>query len=149
MQEMLMELHDVPFINSGGCGISALSIYRWLKKNGQLNSKTRFVYLYNKDCKNLYINNKAALRKKFYLFSLEIKPTSALHVGIFHNGKYIDCDGDFDVTGYDFIQLIKDEDFVVNSINNKSAWNDLFDRKHINLIESLLDIDLSDIKIVS
>ena len=45
--EVLNFLSNIPSINCGGCGISALAMYRWLKKHGKTTEETAFYYLEN------------------------------------------------------------------------------------------------------
>ena len=45
LQEALACLNSIPNINRGGCGLSALAIYRWCKKNGIEVSDRPFVVL--------------------------------------------------------------------------------------------------------
>ena len=45
LESVLDVLNNIPAINQGGCGISALAIYRWCKKNGVSVSDNPFVVL--------------------------------------------------------------------------------------------------------
>ena len=73
-------LNDIPSINIGGCGISALSLYRWLKKENELKD-VKFVYLY--DDKNDYLNNKRVLR------SVSFSSNHSLLCAIFIDFKWL------------------------------------------------------------
>ena len=42
----LNQLNNIKNINCGGCGIVALSMYRWLKKNKILPKDFKIFYLY-------------------------------------------------------------------------------------------------------
>ncbi len=137
VQEFLSNIH---FINCGGCGIAALSMYRWLKKNNKLNGKTKFAYFYCSDAKDDYLNNKMVLRDK------KGEPVACSHAGILYRTNYIDCNDKIDVSEYDFIQHVSEEDFIIRSINNTGEWNTYFSRGNIPEIEKELNIDLSDIK---
>ena len=55
-------LNEIDYINSGGCGISAYSMYLWLKKNNLINSSFRFVLCYKGYSEDIYVNNSNVLR---------------------------------------------------------------------------------------
>lgn len=132
-------LSKIPDINEGGCGISALSIYRWLEKNN-IKDNNKFIFLYNAGEKKEYLNNRKVLRNG------EGKATAPLHCCILHEGKFIDCDGGIDIGKYNWVQIIDEEQFIKKAINNVGTWNDCFNRKHIGKIGKKLNIDLSDIE---
>lgn len=134
-------LDNIEAINYGGCGISALSIYRYFIKKGIDRKKISFIYLH--DYKNDYINNKKNYKYKH--FSME----SPSHCCIYYDGKYIDSGGIIPKTKikrYDYIHKFKTQSILLRSINN-SDWNDEFDRNNIKIIQKELGINLKDIKI--
>ena len=132
-------LSKIPDINEGGCGISALSIYRWLKKN-EKEDNNKFIFLYRGCDEKEYLNNRKALRDN------KQRAVAPLHCCILYEGKFIDCDGGIDIGKYNWVQIIDEEEFIKKAINNIGTWNDCFNRKHIGKIEKKLNIDLSDIE---
>lgn len=136
------ELCKVLFINSGGCAIAMLAIYRYLKKKNLLKGDEKFVYLYGEHDPYLEINQK-------YLKGEVHSPVSCDHAVLFHNGKLWDSNGIFN-NWYENLQKLdanKYESFVVNSINNRDVWNSLFNRKvRIPQIEKILGVNLKDIE---
>jgi hypothetical protein len=137
----------IPYINLGGCGISALAIYRWLEKENLLiknpiskGQNTRFVFLYEGNGKHIFDNNKEAIK------DINTEPIAPNHAVLFHDGNYIDVDGIIDVSTYKWMQNISNEDFIIRANNTVDYWNPSFDRnKYLRLIEKRLGIDLSDI----
>ena len=55
-------LSNIDSINSGGCGLSALVMYRWLKKYNKLSEGTKILFLDN-DLNN-HLNNKECMSNK-------------------------------------------------------------------------------------
>jgi len=141
-EEVQKFLSNIPSINGGGCGIAAFTMYKWLKKHGELNYGFRFVACYDSayDDENRYINNMKVLRTK------EGKAMASSHIAITNGGPVLDCNGYITLTRYDLIQFIGAEWFITNMINNTGSWNPSFDREHIRYIEQILDLDLSEIK---
>jgi hypothetical protein len=133
-------LGNIAYINAGGCGISALAMYRWLKANNKLQKDTAFMYFDNND--DTYNDNRKALKGQ------NVEPTSCSHVVLKHGKKYIDCYGEIQVKyRFRYKLRIKSEAFVVASINNLNCWNPSFDRaKNVPKIQERLGIDLSDIR---
>lgn len=134
-------LNNIPFINYGGCGISALSMYRWLQKNNELKD-TKFVYFYCSYDKKEYLNNKQVLRNG------NGKPMGCAHACILHDGKFTDSSGVINnISKFKWTQIIDEEEFIKQSVNNVDEWNPTFNRESfLNNIEEELGIDLSDIK---
>jgi len=133
-------LNEIDYINSGGCGISAYSMYLWLKKNNLINSSFRFVLCYKDYCENSYLNNSNVLRDKLG------KAVAPNHMVIFYDGKYIDSEGTVNISKYSWIQHVEEEWFIINCLNNIDTWNDCFDRINIRKIEKDLGIKLKGIK---
>lgn len=142
LSDVLCILNNIPFINRGGCGISALALYRWLKKNRVKVSHSPFVVL----CEDEYelMHNNAACENG------DVDEIIISHVVIeFHGGLY-DSEG----RNGDMIRSMPfRQDYQLNegellAIINTNAWNSLFDRSAwVDYIADNLDIDLSDIEI--
>ncbi len=131
-------LENIPYINSGGCGVSTLAMYRWLKKNQDLDGD-KFVFMYSD--KSSFLNNKRILRGE------DGKPSAPKHCCLLHDGEFIDSAGDVDLKEYSWIQIIDEEEFIKKTVNNVNDWNYSFDRKNIKEIEETLKINLSDLEI--
>jgi hypothetical protein len=131
-------LSNIPNIKYGGCGISALAMYRWLKKNNKLKKSVKFLFLHSYDG-YLYRNNKKYVEQKIG------SPTACSHVGLFYNNRTIDCDGFINTRNYKYKVKTSDENVMVMAINNLGDWNTDFNRKHIKKIEKKLEIDMSDV----
>jgi hypothetical protein len=132
-------LHNITAINAGGCGLSALVMYRWLKKYDKLPEGTMILFLDN-DYYN-HENNKECLSNK----QGTLKAPS--HIVISLKEQYIDCANvQYNVRQrYSYILEVA-EDYLVNCLNNIDTWNCMFDRnKAMKEIESELHIDLSDV----
>lgn len=139
LKQVQKYLSEIPNINRGGCGISALSMYRWIKDNERIGN-TKFVFLYIGDeGKERYLNNQKILRDK------DKKAQACSHICILYMGEFIDSDGEVDVSDYDWIQIIDEEEFIKRALSNTKDWNILFNREYINNIENELEIDLGDI----
>ena len=140
LNEVREFLSGIPCINEGGCGIAALAMYRWLKKNhtSEEMSKIKFVYI-EWDDDSVYEHNER-FNDGYWLDA----PT---HCVLLYKGNYIDSNGDVDFDKWgDYTFEINDESVIVDSIIN-GCWNSMFDReKWIPIIEKELGIDLSDIK---
>lgn len=61
LKQVLEYLNDIPRINHGGCGVSALATYRWLEQNYG-NRDIEIIYCYKYYNKDRYDNNEKALR---------------------------------------------------------------------------------------
>ena len=137
-EEVQNYLSVIPYINYGGCGISALAMYRWLKKHNQL-KHTKFVYLYCKNSEETYVRNQKTLKGELN------NPLAPSHVILLHDGKQIDIEFESD-TVYYFRHVVEDERFLIKTINTLESWNADFNRKvYVRMIEKKLGIDLSDI----
>jgi hypothetical protein len=137
LQEVQDFLRDLPFVNQGGCGLSALAMYRWLKKHGMAGRKTCF-YLLN-DTASLHRNNKK------YLSNKGGQPCACGHAVLHYKGRYYDCHGEYDIKKYKY-RLKIDERFMVEALNNLSSWNSDFPRDLLQpRIEKKLGISLADV----
>lgn len=137
-EEVRRYLHDVPFINNGGCAISALAMHRWLKQRG---IKSEIVYYYGRhDVKRLRTNR--GLRSGRLRGMVE--PESCSHVLLkLNRNEYYDSDGrQTDSREHHILP----PSLVLESINNEDAWNTCFDRNPwVNNISQSLGVDLSDV----
>ena len=132
-------LSNIDSINCGGCGLSALVMYRWLKKYDKLQEDTKIIFLDNDE--DNYKNNKYRISNKQDWLS------APSHIVMFMNGFYYDCENiQHNVElRYDYILEVEEEN-LLNSLNNLTSWNVAFDRNEaISVIESNLHIDLSDV----
>jgi len=136
-------LNNIPNINSGGCGIASLAMYRWLKKNNKLNKNTKFIYLHHNMDYNYYSNKKALNADNTVI------PGSCEHVLLYHRGYYRDSKSSKKILNKPSYKILEttNENFILQSVNNVFDWNHKFDRKKIKGIEKTLDINLSDVKI--
>lgn len=136
-------LNHVDNINDGGCGISALAMYRWLKKNKELAGDESFTFYYRGENDPFYIMNNNVLKKD----KMDGRLNSAAHVMLFHNGRDIDSMGECPPMNYDIRHEKITEDLLLEAINY-GDWNSDFNRKRsVNQIEIALKIDLSDVSI--
>jgi len=133
-------LNKIPHINCGGCGISALALARWIKKN-QPENKAKIIFMYSEDKVNLYNRNEAKL-----LIGNTEELFAPNHACIFYNNLYIDSNCFFKRSDFKFFQEIKSEQLLLDAINNIGTWNEDFKRENITKIEILLDINLSDVR---
>ena len=132
-------LTNISCINCGGCGLSALVMYRWLKKYNKLPEGTKILFLEN-DLSN-HLNNKECMSNKEGI----LKAPS--HIVIVLEDTYMDCANiQYNVAQrYDFILEVAEE-YLVACLNNIFSWNYMFDRNEaISEITSKLHIDLSDV----
>lgn len=141
LNEVMGFLNEIPYINSGGCAIASLAMYRWLKNNNMLKEDTMFVYLYFYKSDS-YEQNCLAINEG-------TTPSSCSHTVLWHDGFYIDSKGLYSKSelykkDYQYFLEIHNEYFIVNSINGGN-WNDSFERSWIEEIQNELGIDLSDI----
>jgi len=134
LKEVCTVLNNIPNINQGGCGIAALTLYKWLEKKNQLADDTRIIYFYYDYRSNIAINRS----NKF-----KTLPAAPYHAVLYHKGCYIDSNDMNYISTHKYSQKIKNIKFVIESINNNTCnWNSSFDRNSVKDIESTLDIDL-------
>lgn len=138
--EVMNYLSSIDSINRGGCGISALAMYRWLKKHNQTTDQTAFYFLENDES-----NHKNNMQ---YHSNKEVALIAPCHVVLYHNDQTIDCDGFRPISSYSYRLFEKSEEFLIKMVNNIHSWNYRFERKkHIGNIAKTLGIDLSDVLI--
>lgn len=140
LEEVMNFLSSIDSIGRGGCGISALAMYRWLKKHGLTNEQTAFYYLENDY--DRHNNNRQ------YTSNKDIALIAPCHVVLYHNDRTIDCEGFKAIGNYPYKLLEQSEEFLIKMINNIHTWNCAFRRKdHVKNIARTLGIDLSDVLI--
>lgn len=143
-------LNNIEAINSGGCGISALSIYRWLEKM-EMHKDYSFVFLYD-----TWISNKILCMENLKRLDEGIKALGVpCHIVLVHkpSGMWIDSNG---VNVNDWLDgifpinhIVDNPQVIVHTLNSpyRNSWCPTFNRKHIRNIENILGISLKDIKI--
>lgn len=142
LEDVMNYLIRIPGIHNGGCGISALAIVRWAKKNW---GSFSYSFLLGQNYKNVFETNVKALLEP------NSKVDAASHVGValinYETGKHylIDAEGTYDMNSYAYTNVINNETLMVRSINAVDEWNPYFNRLWVNKIAKTLDIDLSDI----
>jgi hypothetical protein len=142
-------LNNIECICEGGCGIAALAMYRWLKKNDEVKD-VKFVFLYVRSSTCNYNHNEEVLEHNL---KGVVYPVAPSHVIIKKNERMFDCRGEFndthidpfDDTIYALSQEITDEEFLVKTVQNEQTWNSSFDRENICDIVATLDVDLYDV----
>jgi hypothetical protein len=119
-------LSNLPNVNYGGCGIVALSMYRWIMKNEKENPNMILLYRPSNE-------ETGSLRKG---------PT---HCGVEYKGKIIDGNEEIPLDLYS-TQITISEKGMLNLINSMDNWNEDFERKkHVPIMGEKLGIDLSDV----
>lgn len=146
-KNVLEFLDTIRFINCGGCGIAAISLYRWLEKNKKLTKNTKFFGF--DDSSEEFNNNYNLLTNNGKNNDLKYKLLVSSHYMIFHRNKFYDSNGSHVEIDYRYKYEISEEQLLVliNYPSNRINWNTMFDRNNCKEIEKTLDIDLSDIKI--
>jgi hypothetical protein len=143
LEEAREYLASIPCIHLGGCGISALALSRWIKKNANMVATTLFVLGDNSGM--FYMTNSKVI------IDSTVEPDVCAHIGLIvydaaHNQQYIiDAKDVYDMGRYSYVNVVSDERLMVRSINRVDRWNEEFDRTYVKDIEHVLAIDLSDI----
>jgi hypothetical protein len=138
-------LNDVDYINSGGCGVAALAMYRWMEKNNMLKGNETFTFLYVSNDNFFYDNNEKYFKGKEQLI---IAPA---HVVLNIDGEYIDSTSrSMERFQYHYPRKHENvtEEELLKSLNDPH-WNDLFERDcDVPFIADELGIDLSDVDLM-
>ena len=140
LESVLDVLNNIPAINQGGCGISALAIYRWCKKNGVSVNDNPFVVLCEDEWELEHNNNACA--------NGEVNDIQIPHIVIEIGGELTDSEG---IEGELISRLPYRQDYQLNedellSLVNTNAWNSWFNRRQWkDYIAQELNIDLSDV----
>lgn len=135
LKEVRKYLNSIPYINNGGCAVSALAMYLWLKNNKKVNKDTRIVYFYGGV--SSWVSNKKALKG-----DKQTKPAGCYHATLRHKGMFLDSEGIQNANHYWKKHTIKNISFVKESIREPYNWNTMFNRKYIEEIENTLNISL-------
>lgn len=137
-------LDRISCINSGGCGISALAMYRWVKKNMPEHAKKSMFHFFHRD-KEGYQNNKSLIKNNSY-DSTNISIPAHIGFEIKKVTEIIDSCRNVFKEQYGYAVKTSSEDVLINAINNVNDWNYSFSREEsVPVIEAGLDIDLSDV----
>jgi hypothetical protein len=138
-------LNDVDNINSGGCGVAALAMYRWMEKNNMLKGNETFTFLYVSNDDFFYDNNEKYFKGKEQLI---IAPA---HVVLNIDGTYVDStrrSNNLLEYRYPRKHVNVTEEELIKSLNNP-YWNDSFERNcEVPFIADELGIDLSDVDLM-
>jgi len=127
-------LSEIPNINHGGCGISALSMYRWLEKNK--NERPNFILCY--DSSEQYKKTVENLGKD------NDKLFAPNHCVIKYQNRLLDCIQHFPIGLYAH-HLTTNEKGMIELINFGDFWSREFERENARIISQRLRIDLSDV----
>jgi hypothetical protein len=121
LHEAQKALNNIPRINEGGCGVVALALLRLFKRSKVRVKPVEIVY------------------GRVFMSS---------HIAIKKGKEIIDSTGKVDTSKIEQYQYTDPltEKKLVNIIKDKKSWNTDFNRSNINLIEKVLNVDLSDIK---
>jgi hypothetical protein len=136
-------LDIIPNINHGGCGIAALALARWIKKNKPY-FKVHFILAYD--------NRKEFKNNTDVICNIEkTRAVAVAHAGVvieLNRGGapcIVDSKGAFPITRYECTHTFADEAIMVKAINEGNNWNPEFNRANVYIIEQVLEIDLSDV----
>jgi hypothetical protein len=143
-EELRRYLNRIPNINYGGCGLSALVMYRWLKKNG-FDCKIYFLYDFDyRMVKDDYLN--MDLLTPFHVLIGKDNFILDSHTGEIYNGEktiYFSY-SDQDESRYCIYEM--DEESLVDRLMY-GHWNRKFEKEyHFDNIVNYCGIDLSDIE---
>lgn len=143
LDDVLDFLDGIPNINAGGCGVSALAIYRWCKAHDIEIDSEPFVLLCN-DGDELRANNR-------YIRKGDFQSTSIPHIVTKIGDRLWDSTGsDLDGEGWIAHHVYEcnpfGEDGLVQMLN-ENGWNFSFERDEwLPIIAGKLEIDLSDVE---
>lgn len=142
LSDVLNFLDSIEAINSGGCGVSALAIYRWCKKHRVKVDASPFVILTTYGDEWDIRHNSEIIQNGEHLDKLEIT-----HLVIEVGTKLTDSTGEPDLEYYCYRQPEQlNESQLLEALD--CEWNRQFDRReNIPLIEQALGIDLSDVSL--
>ncbi len=140
LNNVLECLDSIPNINRGGCGISALAVYRWCIKNGIEISDRPFVVLCDDEWDAIHCND--------YLENNDLDNAWFSHLAIEIDGELYDSEGAIDGDLWLRCPYQLSEDELLYAMNEVSGWNSDFRReRNVPIIELGLDIDLSDVDV--
>lgn len=139
LDEVLEFLGTIPTINEGGCGIAALSVWKWAEKNCPKElDNISIVYLYENEEYNLLLQNKSAIVCDD-LDLIFVPP----HVAILWEDVILESGGG-EVTEYKLYDEVP-INFLEKSLKQFWKWSGIFSRfQWIPVIEKELGIDLQE-----
>ena len=142
----LNRLNKIETISMGGCGISALAIYRWCKANNIQIKDRPFVFLWSGYYKQDAERNDTLLSEG-RISDVEVPS----HVVIRLYGTEFDSEGDNAGTSWNIHQTyLLNETELLTIINESNGWNAMFDREElVPEIEQALGVDLSDVNLTN
>jgi hypothetical protein len=140
LNEVLDFLDEIPRINAGGCGISALSVYKWLKANDKLSEDFAILYLHYWEESDYETNSK-------FIKGTTDRAVACSHAIFRYNGKTYDSSGRvkprMGIVGHVEITPEHIERFMKASLASED-WNPAFSRAaYVPYIETALGIDLT------
>ncbi len=143
LEDLREYLRAIPYINSGGCGVAALAMAKWIKKNHKIEVPIVFFYYDAYTYKeNLWkLDNRSTMtiwdKHRYALLG-------ANHICISWEGMNIDNEKSVKVgSKYKYLHAITDYKAVAECVANRYIWNDSFDRdKYIPQIEGMLGFKL-------
>lgn len=145
LEDVRRFLAKIPNLHNGGCGVSAIAMYRWLIKY-TTNPKVRFVLCYATGSKSFFSQNSK------FLAGVGNKPTACSHAGIYYDNPVtkqtapIDARGFIPITGYEYTHVFKSLQPMLAMVREKDKWYEKFDReKYVPIIEKRLGIKMKDI----
>ena len=125
-------LSGISAINAGGCGISALAMALWVKKNEK--QDVQFTFCYRRTFLGDYATNKRLLKCNQSLLVPQ-------HVVILYKHRRYDCNGKIPSDKYKYSHRVS-LNTLINTVNDIYSWNDAFDRDNVKNIERKLNIKL-------
>lgn len=135
LENIQLYLSEIPNINYGGCGISALAMYLHAKNYHDI--EYDIIFLYARNAKENYLHNISINKDE--------KAKGATHIILHKDGVYFDCLGSHNPFQHPYLFRYEDNhyvtvDFLRNAIKNGEKGD--FDRKYIKEIEGRLNIKL-------
>ena len=126
------EIHKrINYINSGGCGIFAVLLYKALVNLG-LSPKLMVL-----------TNEAEEMKKRIRNENHDYWGSLVVHTYVYIFGKYMDSEGLFDDPYKNFGDYRQITEIPVEVMeewnNNEEIWNDKFNRKHIPVIKKKFD----------
>ena len=145
---MLGQLNDIGYINSGGCGVSALATLKWIEKfESHMLSQCVIVFGYYNFQSSIYEQNQRAIDGEENGFGV------SSHIFIEIDNVPYDSHGNMNLDKWSMFHkfdLSNGMSNLMSLINEPDGytWNKSFNRDiQVPLIESALGIDLSSVSI--
>lgn len=145
-EEVRRFLDAVPYINSGGCGVAALAMYRWIKTNMPEYKDKVVFHFFHRDSDSYRHNKRLIKNNQYNDNNIQIPSHIAIEIKGITGKTPVDSNSAVSIHRYGYVVKIKSEDVLIKAINNFRSWNFFFYRKdNVPLIARKLKIDLSDI----